>query len=73
LLAKVVHRRTLISAASARGSPVILASGFIELPAEAHDIAARLSKPFTQRDLASVLSEAGTRRNKIIPLRPRRQ
>jgi signal transduction histidine kinase/CheY-like chemotaxis protein len=53
--------------------PVVLASGFVELPAEAQAIALRLSKPFSPRDLAFALSEAGAERRNIIPLRPRRQ
>jgi CheY-like chemotaxis protein len=53
--------------------PVILASGYAELPPEVDDlIVARLHKPFLEQDLAKALSRTGKRGDKVVPLRVQR-
>jgi PAS domain S-box-containing protein len=42
--------------------PVIIATGYAELPPGANPVVPRLSKPFTQRDLARVVWGSGRRR-----------
>ncbi len=39
--------------------PVILATGYAEIPSGIHNKVPRLSKPFTEKDLAHALAEAG--------------
>jgi CheY-like chemotaxis protein len=38
--------------------PIVLATGFAELPAGTASTLTRLAKPFTQRELGNVISEA---------------
>jgi FixJ family two-component response regulator len=38
--------------------PVILATGYAELPPATHHLTPRLTKPFTQRELAEAVVEA---------------
>jgi CheY-like chemotaxis protein len=52
--------------------PVILATGFADLPAEMAPGVARLDKPFRQKDLARAI--AGAMRNgarQVLPFRPK--
>ncbi|HEY2178139.1 MAG TPA: hybrid sensor histidine kinase/response regulator, partial [Caulobacteraceae bacterium] len=44
------------------GMPVILATGYAELPAGTNSTSIRLSKPYLQSDLAAAIALAKTRR-----------
>jgi PAS domain S-box-containing protein len=51
--------------------PVILATGYAELPANTDPRLVRLSKPFSQRDLARAVASSVQRGAEIVPFRQR--
>ena len=53
--------------------PVILATGYAELPPDADPLQPRLAKPFRQRDLTQALDDAtsGHQPHRVLKFRPR--
>ena len=49
--------------------PVVLVTGYADLPKDTPSTLARLSKPFTQADLDEIMRENIRDKGKVVPLR----